>query len=368
MEGIGWYTHELVRRMAAAHPEVSFHLLFDRRPDPAFVYSPNVYAHILRPPARHPVLWYWWFEVSVPAALRRIKPQVFFSPDNFLCLRTEIPTVITCHDLLPFSYPQGIPALARAYYMRYWPKYLRKARHVITVSETTRSELEQRFQLPDNQVTTVYNACREGFKPLSVSSRLRQMPVQLTTPGKPSLTHGYFLAAGSIHPRKNLVRLIAAFELFKHTTGLPHQLVFAGRMAWQHTEVEQALSHSSYRADIIMTGYVSETDLQILTRNAIASVYVSLMEGFGLPIIEAMQSGVPVITSSTSSMPEIAGDAALLVDPHSVESIAEGMISVATQPDLHDRLRARGLIRAQDFSWDTAAEQVFNILRKTAGE
>jgi glycosyltransferase involved in cell wall biosynthesis len=367
LEGIGWYTHELVQRMAKMYPETEIHLLFDRQPGAQFNYGPNVHAHVLYPSARRPILWYLWFEFAVPAALRRIKPDVFFSPDNYLSLNTKVPTVLACHDLLPFSYPEGIPPVSRWYYQHFWPKYLRKAQHIIAVSETTRREAIQRFQLAEEQITTIYNGCREGFMPIEAFSRLRQISHLGPPQPIPSLAQAnYFLAAGSIHPRKNLVRLISAFDIFKEQTGLPHQLVIAGRMAWQHDAVGEALKRSKYRADILLTGYVSDDDLQSLTRNACASVYVSLMEGFGLPILEAMQSGVPVLTSNASCMPEIAANAALLVDPNDTEAIAMGLARIAQDDFLRKQLIEFGLQRAKDFSWDSAAEQLFHILVQTA--
>jgi glycosyltransferase involved in cell wall biosynthesis len=506
LEGIGWYTHELVRRMVVAHPEVEFHLYFDRPYDPQFIYGPNVVPHVLRPPARHPVLWYLWFEVALPLALRRLKPDVFFSPDNFLSLRSAVPTVLTCHDLLPFSYPEGIPSLARRYYQYFWPKYLRHAAHVVTVSETTKQEAIRLFGLPAPKMTTVYNACRAGFAPVvepvettlggnrnpvpvvepvettlggnrspvpvvePVETTLGGNrspvpvvePVETTLGGNRQLTHAsellrlrqilhpnsapslgtltpsdgfaqvvstssttdsapgggtlpqvvstssttdsapgggtlpqvvstssttdsasgvgtlasekeaesspYFLAAGSIHPRKNIAQLIRAFDQFKIQTGLPHQLVLAGRMAWQNTDVATALSDCQHRADVICTGYVSDTDLQILTRHASCAVYISLMEGFGLPIIEAMQSGVPVITSNTSCLPEIAGRAAVLVQPTNTVAITWAMQKVATDTDTRKQLIINGLARAKEFSWDTAATTIFQILVRIAAK
>jgi glycosyltransferase involved in cell wall biosynthesis len=367
LEGIGWYTHELLKRMVAAHPEVEFHFLFDRPYSQTFIYGLNVVAHVLQPPARHPFLWWIWFEISVTKALKNIKPDVFFSPDNFLSLRAKIPTVLTCHDLIPFHYPEGIPRLARWYYFHYWPKYIRKAAHVLSVSEATRQDVIAMFQLDNQRVTSVYNGIRSGFCAVSLdqsacSDRLRQMLAPVTTSGRVTLTPAYFLAAGSIHPRKNTARLIEAFNQFKFETKSDIKLVLAGRMMLDNSELEAVLSASKYRSEIILTGYITESELQWLTRHAAACVYVSLFEGFGLPIVEAMASGVPVITSDTSCMPEIAGNAALLVDPTNVPAIAQAMQQILSDDNLRNTLIQNGLERVRVFDWDAAAEQVFKVL------
>ena len=361
MEGIGWYTHELLKRMVAAHPEVEFHFLFDRTAHHAFIYGPNVVPHVIGLPARHPFLWYLWFEFSVPRELRKIRPDVFFSPDNYLSIKAKVPTVLTCHDLIPFHYPEGIPGLVRRYYHRFWPKYLRGAKHVVTVSETTRRDVLQMFALDPDTVTAVLNGSRDGFSPAAnVASQITQ--------AFPTLTQGYFLATGSIHPRKNTARLIEAFNLFKTQTGLPHQLALVGRMSWQTTDVQTALEASPYRSDIVLTGYVSEEQLQMLTRHACASVYISLMEGFGLPIVEAMQSGVPVITSDCSSMPEVAGDAAIRVRPKDMKAIAWALKRVIVDQDLRNRLIVNGFERVKMFNWDSAAEHIFDILKANVSQ
>jgi glycosyltransferase involved in cell wall biosynthesis len=362
MEGIGWYTHELMSRMVQAHPEVHFHFFFDRAYDASFIYANNVTGYALAPMARHGILWYLWFEFSVARALRRTQADVFFSPDNFMSLRSSVPTVMTCHDLIPFHYPEGIPGWAKRYYHRFWPKYLKKATQVIAVSETTRRDLLAMFQLPPARVTTVFNGSNgEGY-------RLRQISPTPSAHNIAALTQPYFISVGSIHPRKNTIKLVQAFNAFKQKTGLKHQLALVGRVTWNQSAIEAEIEASPYRSDIISTGYVTDTQMQTLISGAEAMLYISLFEGFGLPILEAMQQSVPVITSDCSAMPEVAGDAAILVTPTNIDAIAWAMHRVITDTALRKRLVSNGLQRVKLFDWDQAAEAVFQILQATAAQ
>jgi glycosyltransferase involved in cell wall biosynthesis len=203
LEGIGWYTHELARRMVLAHPEDEFIFFFDRPYDPAFVYAENVRPVVVFPPARHPLLWYCWFEWALPHFLQRFRPDVFFSPDAYLSLRTAIPTVLTVHDMLPLQHPEQVPWGPRRYYRHFLPKYIQRADAVVTVSEYTRQAILATVPVSPEKVSVVYNGCRATFKPLAESDQAAVR--QRYTGGAP-----YFFYAGSIHPRKNVDRLIRA--------------------------------------------------------------------------------------------------------------------------------------------------------------
>ncbi len=226
LEGFGWYTHEIVRRMVQQHPEDTFILLFDRPYDPRFIYGPNVQPVVLFPPARHPLLWYWWFEYAVPRALRKYRPDVFFSPDSYLSLTAKTPTVMTTHDIVPLHHPEQLPFATRHYYTHYLPKFLRRADHILTVSDYVRQDIAQTCHLDPANISVAYNGCRDNFVPISEPEKqqIRQ-----------EYAHGqaYFFYTGAIHPRKNIPRLIRAFDQFKQQTNAPVKLLLAGRFAWQ---------------------------------------------------------------------------------------------------------------------------------------
>lgn len=361
LEGLGWYTHELARRMALAHPEDEFIFFFDRPYDPAFVYAANVRPVVVFPPARHPLLWYCWFEWALPRFLRRYQPDVFFSPDAYLSLRSEIPTVLTVHDILPLQHPEQVPWGPRLFYRHFLPRYIRKADAVVTVSEYTRQAILDAVPVPPGKVSVAYNGCRDVFRPLQESDQAAVR--QRYTGGAP-----YFFYAGAIHPRKNVDRLIRAFDRFKSETGSDMRLVLGGRQAWQTGPVEDALRQSPNRAHILPTGYLPESELAALMASAFAFTYLSLGEGFGLPLLEAMVCDTPVICSNTTALPEVAGPAALLVDPLSEQAIAEAMKKIVADADCRATLIAKGRIQRAQFTWDGAAAQIYHLLQMHAGQ
>jgi glycosyltransferase involved in cell wall biosynthesis len=359
LEGFGWYTHEIIRRMVAQHPEDEFLFLFDRAYDPRFVYGTNVTPVELFPQARHPLLFRWWFEWSVPRALKKHQADVFFSPDSMCSLRADTPTVMTCHDLVPLHTPSQVEKRHRAYLLQYLPKWLQRADKVLTVSQFVRNDIATTCNIPLDKIVSVYNACRDSFTPLPPEA-IQAVRDQYSA-GQP-----YFFYAGAIHPRKNVHRLIRAFDAFKTQTGASVKLLLAGRFAWQAGEVRAAWEQANHRDDILFLGYLDDDVLPRLTASALALAYVSLSEGFGLPLVEAMACDVPVITSDASCLPEVAGEAALLVDPLSEAAIAKGLQSIYSDQALVATLVARGRRRRQDFSWDTAAAEVYAVLQETA--
>ena len=361
LEGLGWYTHEVVRRMVRQHPEDQFILLFDRPFAPDFVYADNVVPVVLSPPSRHPLLWYWWFEHSVPRALKRFKPDVFFSPDSYASLSSKVPTLMTAHDLVPLHHAGQLPFATRHYYRYYLPKFLHRADHIVTVSNYVREDIQKTCGVSGDKITTVYNGCREGFVPLPLSEK--QAVQEEFSGGKP-----YFFYTGSIHPRKNIHRLLQAFDLFKQRTAAPVKLLLAGRFAWQTGAVRSAYEQAQHRADIHFLGYVPEQRLHRLMGGALALAYISISEGFGLPLVEAMYCDVPILSANSTSLPEVAGDAALLVDPFSVEAIAEGMGRLYADAALRVRLIEQGRVRRDHFSWDTASVAVYQLLRQLSSD
>lgn len=361
LEGFGWYTHEIVRRMVLAHPEDEFIFLFDRPFDPRFIYAPNVTPVVLPPRARFAPLFYAWFEWSVRRALRRYRAEVFFSPDSMCSLSSEVPVLMTCHDLAPLHAPQQIPWIHRAYFLHFLPRFLRRADHVITVSEFVKQDIVTTCGLPAEQVSVVYNGCRAVFQPLTTDEQT-QVRAEFSG-GQP-----YFFYAGAIHPRKNIARLIRAFDRFKKKTGAPHQLLLAGRFAWKTEKVSAAFEDADHRADISLLGYISENNLARLTASATALTYISLNEGFGLPMLEAMYCDTPVLAANATCLPEIAGNAALLVDPLSESDIAEGLEKLALNPELARRLIENGRKQRLHFSWDTAATQIYSKLLQMRDE
>jgi len=346
--------------MVLNHPDDEFIFLFDRPFEHQFIYGPNVRPIVLFPPSRHPILWYWWFEYSVPAALKKVGADVFFSPDSYLSLSTEVPTLMTTHDIVPLHIPEQLPFFTRHYYRHYLPRFLRRADQVVTVSAYVRQDIIDTVGLPAQKVSVVGNGCRAGFVPLSEADKQR-VRAEFTA-GRP-----YFFYTGAIHPRKNIPRLIRAFDAFKQNTGAPVKLLLAGRFAWQTGEVRSAYEQAKHKNDIQFLGYIPENQLVRLMAAAQALTYLSISEGFGLPPLEAMYCDTPVLAADATALPEVCGNAALLVNPFSEADIAHGLEILWQNPAFAQDLVAKGRQQRLKFSWDRAAEEIYALLVRGTG-
>ena len=354
LEGIGWVEYETLRRMVLAHPEVEFYFLFDKSPDKSFIFGDNVVPVTLFPPARRSFLFVWYFEWSVTRALKKIKPDLFFSPDGYLSLRTKVPSVVQFHDLNYEHYPHDVQKKYQWHYKTFFPRFARKAKRIVTVSEFSKQDIVDCYGIAPEKIDVAYNGVNEKFAPISEEEKgtIRAK----YTDGNP-----YFMFVGSLHPRKNLARLFTAFDLFKGQTPSNVKLLIVGEKRWWSEPIEKAYSQMRFKDEVVFAGRLSADDLHLVTAAALASVYVSYFEGFGIPILEAFRCETPIITSNVTSMPEVAGDAALLVDPFSEASIAEGMTEMLDE-NVRENLIEKGRERVQDFSWDQAAEEIWNSL------
>jgi len=355
MEGIGHFTAETITRMAKAHPEHEFHLLFDRAYNPQFITEPNMIAHVIPPPVRLPFLYTLWYDWLVPRFLKKVKADLFLSPDGHCSLRTEVPQVTVIHDVFFVHYPADAPWRFRSFLLRKTPKYVEKSEAIVTVSQFSKQDLISLYGVSEKKVHVVYNGCNPAYVPLAENEK--EDVRKKMTKGKP-----YFIAISAIHPRKNLQRLLPAFELFKERTGLPHQLLIVGRPFWKNKAMRSMRSNLKFEKDIVFTGRLEVKDLSRALAAANCNAYVSYFEGFGVPIIEAFACGVPVITANTSSTPEVAGGAALLVDPFSIEEIALAMERLAFDDVLCKELRDKGFERLKAFDWDESARLLWKVI------
>lgn len=239
------------------------------------------------------------------------------------------------------------------------PRYLAYTDHIITVSEFSKREIIDGYNVPANKISVVYNGITDTYQPIQAAQKLKTR--EKYAKGLP-----YYVYLGSIHPRKNILTLVRAFEQFKSTHPSDHQLVLAGRASWHTEEVFKAIADSQWKAAIHLSGYVSTSDATALVASAEAMIYPSLYEGFGLPLVEAMASGVPVICSDVSSLPEVAGNAALRFAPLDVNLLAHHMRRVSEEESLRKELITLGLERVKYFSWDKASDQIYEILGRFA--
>jgi glycosyltransferase involved in cell wall biosynthesis len=358
LEGIGWFTYETFKRITTQHPEHQFYFLFDRPYCDEFIFSKNITPLVYGPPARHPALYYIWFEWVVPKVLKKTEADLFISPDGYLSLSAKTPILQVVHDINYEHYPLFIPTFARKYLQYYFPKFIKRANRIATVSEFSKQDIIKHYGYDSSKIDLVYNGANESFGPVSeeVSVATRKQ----YSDGKP-----YFFYVGSLHPRKNIINLLKAFDLFRKNTDAKGKLVIAGKAYWWNTEMEKEYKNIIHKEDIIFTGRVDTETLKNLLASSLALTYVSLFEGFGIPLLEAMYSEVPVITSNTSSMPEVGGNAALYVDPKSTDSIADAMQKIWSDENLRKSLVENGKIRRQDFSWDKTAGLLWESIEKT---
>ncbi len=360
LEGVGRFTCETLRHITQNHPEHDFIFLFDRPYSEDFLFAPNVTPMVLPPPTRHPFIWYPWFEWSVPRALKKVKADVFLSPDGFASLRTDVPQVVVVHDLAFQHYPEQVPFLVRKYFRHFTPKYCQKAQRIIAVSEFTKQDIVQQYGISPDKIEVVYNAADSTFyRPLGL---LERQYIQLQY----ALGHPYFLFVGAIHPRKNLANILRAYDAFKQEhPDLRMKFLVAGRKAWQSSEAFSVYKNMVFKEEVIFLGHLQMEVLAKVLGAAEALVYASLFEGFGIPILEAFHTKTPVITSNVASMPEVAGDAALLVDPTNVKQIQEALKKIVYNEDgLIHHLSTAGTARTKHFDWGKSGGKLGEQLMK----
>jgi glycosyltransferase involved in cell wall biosynthesis len=357
LEGIGWFTYETLKRIVLSHPEHEFLFIFDRKYDEEFIFANNITPIVKGPPARHPVLFYLWFEYTIPSILDKYKPDLFISPDMFCSLRAKTKTLLVIHDLNFEHYPEQMPWLVRNYYLYFTPRFVHHANRIATVSAYSKQDIINQYDVQPGKIDVVYNGANQAFSPIDEHEKMAARK-------KYAAGCNYFLFIGALHPRKNLVNLFRAFDLYKHELKNDFKLVIVGEKMWWTGELKTTFEKMSFRDDVLFTGRLQPDDLSRVVSSAYALTYVSFFEGFGIPIVEAFNAETAVITSNVTSMPEIAGNAALLIDPFQPESIADAMKKLTLDPDLRQSLIEKGRIRRKDFSWDNTAENLWKSAMK----
>lgn len=358
LDGIGWFTAETLKRIILAHPEHEFYFLFDRTPDAQFIYAPNVHPITLYPQARHPILWYLFFQCSVRRALKKYHIDLFLSPDGYTTLGTAVPTLTVIHDI-NFEHSKDYLKPSHQRYMTYFsPQFARYSTRIATVSEFSKQDIASTYHLPLEKIDVVYDGAHDGYHPIA-PERQQQIREQYTE-GK-----RYFIFISTIIKRKNLASLLTAFDRFKEQDAEGTKLVVVGNRVWWKDELKQAYDQMRHQADVLFVGRAEPELLADLLGSATALVYPSLFEGFGIPILEAFQAETAVITSNCTSMPEVAGDAALLINPTDTETLTAALKQVAHDKDLRQSLIARGREQRTHFSWDITAQLLWESMLAT---
>jgi glycosyltransferase involved in cell wall biosynthesis len=351
--GIGTYVRNLVHQLARIDRETEYVLLC-RPQDREMIGVPNRnFRTVVEPSLPYSVSE----QVRIPIALRREHVDLFHAPHYVLPPLIHCRSVVTIHDCIHLMFPQYLPSRLAYGYARaqLWTAAHRSDR-VLTVSETSKLDILRRFRIPADKVTVVYNAIDErlAVPPAEEDFDRVRARYQLKDP--------FALYVGNIKPHKNLERLIDAFhELRKETAFESLKLVIIGDEISRYQGLRRAVHRHKLHKHVRFFGFVPLETLSVLYRLARVFVFPSLYEGFGLPPLEAMYFGTPVVTSNVSSLPEVVGDAAILVDPYSPTSIAEGMRRALMDEDLRAWLRERGMARAREFSWEHSVERIREV-------
>jgi glycosyltransferase involved in cell wall biosynthesis len=354
--GAGMYAIQLVRALAARGRGDGY-ALFTHSPALDEIVGGRRDWRIERVHAGSRPLRLAWEQVMLPGAIERLRIDVLHSTHHTLPLRpVRARRVVTVHDLTFFRLPARYPPARRLYMQALTRLSVRAADAVIVPSEIVRLDVLRLFDLPEERVVAIHEAAAPGYAPMDREAAA-------ATAARYGLRAPYVLSVGSSEPGKNRGRLFRALSQLR-AEGHECTLAVVGQAAWGRDAEERAVESLGLGDAVRFLGYVPQSDMTALYNAATAFVFPSLYEGFGLPVIEAMACGVPVLTSNVSATAEVAGDAALLVNPRSVEEVRDGLRRLLTEPALRDDLGARGSARAAQFSWARAAEETYAVYRR----
>jgi len=344
LEGIGWYSYEILRRLVKMRSSDQFYFFYDRNTAP-LVKGDNISNVIVKPQSRHPLLFKIWFDYSLPRLFNKYSIDLFFSPDGFLSLKSDVDQIAVIHDLNFEHYPEDLPKKALKYYKQYMPLFARKANKIITVSRFSKKDICKQYNVSEEKVHVIHNGGNDSFKPLSKRKRIEFVESN-------NNSRSYFIYVGSLHKRKNIERMLRAFKAFNQLESSMDFIIIGEQMWHKQLDLEGLLENVKF------LGRKSGEELASWVASSSGLVYVSYFEGFGLPVLEGMMAGVPVVTSNVTSMPEVGGDAVIYVDPFNEDSIINGMKLALSQ---FDKCKKNGLNQAGCFSWDKSAHKLNNL-------
>jgi glycosyltransferase involved in cell wall biosynthesis len=362
--GIGRYTRGLIMALAEID-RVHEYVLFSAGRDPRGTsWPPNFRLRSLPLTDRHLAILWQRLRLPVPVELFTGWVQILHSPDFVLPPTLGARTVLTVHDLSFMRHPECSSPSLLAYLLRAVPRSVRRADVLLADSESTRRDLVELLKVPEERVRVVYPGVEPRFVSEGEQHTMRQQDVLERYGIRPP----YILGLGTLQPRKNYPRLIRAYGLLRRRYHVPHQLVIGGGRGWLHEQIDETIRQTRLHEDVRLIGYVADEDLPALYRAADVFAFPSLYEGFGIPVLEAMGCGTPVVTSMVSSLPEVAGKAALMVPPEDVEALAQAMWQLMSDQALRNDLVRRGYEQVKRFTWRQSAGKLLDIYSHIAGE
>lgn len=358
--GIGQYTEELVRHLVKHDTKNQYHLFLSPVNMSGFpIYSPNLSKSSV--PFRHYTYQEQFFYPNIlkQADIDMVHYTNFNSPIFF----KSIPSIVTIHDLTLwfFSGRQHKGWLKKWLYRLVIKRTCQNAKQIIAITKKTKEDIVKLLNVSPEKITVIYEAASKNYKPIKDTSRIDSLKHKF------DISKPYLIYVGQWREHKNVVRLIRAFGLFRRRHGLDYQLVLVGKIDSKYLRVAETIKELGLKDNVVLTGYVPDSDLPYLYNGAEFFTFPSLYEGFGLPPLEAMACGTPVVSSNASCMPEVLGDAAQYFDPLDVESMAKTMAEVAKSYSLKRRMRLQGLKQAQRYSFDKTAKATLRIYKKVLG-
>ena len=356
--GVGYYTEHLLQHLAREVVKSGDELVVvSNKPiDTQAPLPPHVRVHDGH---RFPIR-IGWMQMRAQSALATLRPDVAHFTNGMIPIAAPSPTVVTVHDMSLRLYPGCHPVRRLLLNRPLMHVAIRQASAIVTVSHSARRDLLRLHGVAPDRVAVVHEAASPVFRPIADRDRLEDMRARYHLPRR------FMLYVGTIEPRKNLVRLMAAFAEARRR-GIPHHLVCVGPYGWASRDLSGHIERLGIRDAVHFTGYVPFDHLPSIYNLGEFFAFPSLYEGFGLPVVEAMACGVPVLTSSTSSLGEIAGDAAVTIDPTDTDAITEAIVRLATDAALRRDRSESGLRRARDFSWEQSAREMLAVYHRAAG-
>jgi len=364
------YIRNVIRALATIDPEGDYTLFLNTPLPKGAIPGTEHMRHVVVPPRNVRVRMPYWrhgltfTDMIVPTgaeSLALVRERIDVVHGQLAApLLFGSRLVLTLHDIAYERYPQFFaPDIVTKLRVRV-PLTVRHAAAILTDSEFSKRDIMQRYQVPSERIVVAPLAANPIFHPVHDAARLAAVRERHRT------SMHFILCVGDLQPRKNLKTLIDAYVRLRRTDTIRHKLVLVGRKAWLYDDIFAVARASSYADDLVFTGYVSDDDLVALYNAADLFVYPSIFEGFGLPPLEAMACGTPAVTSNSSSLPEVVGDAALMVDPLDAEALASAIAMALGDANLHAQLSMQGLQRAAMFSWEATARTVLDVYRRTA--
>jgi glycosyltransferase involved in cell wall biosynthesis len=361
--GIGRYTRSLVGALPALDAENSYRLFVAARGAQGEVpRRPNLSVRQVPLTDRETSILWQRLRLPLPIELFLGRLDLFHSPDFVLPPVLRARTVLTVHDLSFMRVPECAHPVLREYLLRVVPRSVRRADLVLAVSASTQRDVVELLGVPEERVRVIHEGVDERFAPVEDADAL------LAVRRRYGLARPFILGLGTLQPRKNFCGLIEAFARLRERLGLEHDLVIVGGKGWLYEPIFARVRELGLEGRVRFLGFAADEDLPAIYSLASCLAYPSFYEGFGLPVLEAMACGTPVVTSRSSSLPEVAGTAAVLVDPHDVEELAVALEQVLHDQALRAELRAAGRRRAEGFTWERAARELLASYRALAGQ